>query len=71
MKKPSIEEVFSAGGVLSLSFPGFEHRPQQEVLAERVWYLPRRRRWRHPSSRGPHGDRQDPRPTGAVDLLVP
>jgi len=37
MKKPSIEEVFSAGGVLSRSFPGFEYRPQQEVLAERVW----------------------------------
>ncbi|HPC76441.1 MAG TPA: ATP-dependent DNA helicase [Synergistales bacterium] len=36
MKKPSMKDVFSRKGLLSQRFPGFEHRPQQEALAERV-----------------------------------
>lgn len=37
MKKDGIREIFSENGILSRSLPGFEYRPQQQVLAEAVW----------------------------------
>ena len=36
MSKPSMKDIFSKKGLLSQRFSGFEHRPQQEILAERV-----------------------------------
>ncbi len=36
MSKPSMKDIFSEKGLLSQRFTGFEHRPQQEILAERV-----------------------------------
>ncbi|GAB6280202.1 MAG: ATP-dependent DNA helicase [Thermovirga sp.] len=37
MNSESIREIFSGDGILSHSLPGFEYRPQQQVLAEAVW----------------------------------
>lgn len=37
MKTDGIREIFSETGILSRSLPGFEYRPQQQVLAEAVW----------------------------------
>ena len=37
VKSERIQEIFSENGILSRSFPGFEYRPQQQVLAEAVW----------------------------------
>lgn len=36
MNIPSMKDIFSEKGLLSRSLPGFEYRPQQEILAERV-----------------------------------
>ena len=36
LSKPSMKDIFSKKGLLSQRFTGFEHRPQQEILAERV-----------------------------------